>query len=154
MDFLDEFKELTKFDENNIKAYDESKNAKIRKQQELITGQDAERERIMQGNQRPRNTHYEDLWASMKPGDIMPKKGRGKYSREMHIGKTCNKDESRHMKAESKRLHHRGKQYMSMTNYKIMPAKTVIMFINFNGMLLYLKYFLQLILTIMVIDSV
>ena len=154
MNFLDEFKELTKFDENNIKAYEESKNAKIKKQQELITAQDAERERIMQGNQRPRNTHYEDLWASMKPGDKMTKKGRGKYSREMHIGKTCNKDESRHMKAESKRLHYRGKQYMSMSNYKIKPAKTVIMFINFNGMLLYLKYFLQLILTIMVIDSV
>ena len=154
MNFLDEFKELTKFDENNIKAYEESKNAKIRKQQELIAGQDAERERIMQGNQRPRNTHYEDLWASMKPGDKMTKKGRGKYSREMHIGKTCNNDESRHMKAESKRLHYRGKQYMSMSNYKIMPAKTVIMFINFNGMLLYLKYFLQLILIIMVIYSV
>ena len=154
VNFLDDFKELTKFDENTIKAYEESKNAKKKRQEQLITAQDAERESIMQGNQRPRNTHYEDLWASMKPGDIMPKKGRGKYSREMHIGKTCNKDESRHMKAESKRLHHRGKQYMSMSNYEIKPAKTVIMFINYNGMLLYLKYFLQLILTIMVIDSV
>ena len=154
VNFLDDFKELTKFDENTIKAYEESKNAKKKRQEQLITAQDAERESIMQGNKRPRNTYYEDLWASKKPGDIMTKKGRGKYSREMHIGKTCNNDESRHMKAESKRLHYRGKQYMSMSNYEIKPAKTVIMFINYNGMLLYLKYFLQLILTIMVIDSV
>ena len=141
VNFLDDFKELTKFDENNIKAYEQSKNAKIRKQQELLTAQDAERESIMQGNQRPRNTHYEDLWASMKPGDKMTKKGRGKYSREMHIGKTCNNDESRHMKAESKRLHYRGKQYLSMSTYKIIAAKTVIMFINCNVILLYLNFF-------------
>ena len=118
MNLLDEFKELTKYDEYNIKAYEQPKDAKIKKQQELLTAQDVERERIMQGNQRPRNTHYEELWASMEPGHIMPKEGRGKYNRANFIGKTCNSDESRHMAAESKRLRYRGKQYLSLAKYK------------------------------------
>ena len=105
----------------------------------------------MEGNKRPRNTYYEELWASKKPGTIMPKEGRGKYSRENFLGKTGNRDESRHMDAESKRLHYRGKQYMSLSSYKIMPAKKVRMFINCNVILLYLNFFLQLILIPMVI---
>ena len=154
VNFLDEFKELTKYDENNIKAYEQSKGAKIRKQQELLTAQEVERQSIMEGNKRPRNTYYEELWASKEPGAIMPKKGRGKYTRSHFLGKTGNWDESRHMDAESKRLHYRGKQYLSMSTYKIIAAKTVIMFINCNVILLYLKFFLQLILIIMVIYSV
>ena len=40
VNFLLEFKELTKFDESNIKAYEQSKGDKIRKQKELLTGQE------------------------------------------------------------------------------------------------------------------
>ena len=118
VNFLLEFKELTKFDESNIKAYEQSKGDKIRKQKELLTAQEVERQSIMEGNKRPRNTYYEKLWASKKPGTIMPKEGRGKYSRDKHIGKTGNMDESRHMDAEAKRLRYRGKQYMSLSTYK------------------------------------
>ena len=128
VNFLLEFKELTKFDENNIKAYEQSKGDKIRKQNELLAGQQDERQGIMEGNKRPRDTYYEELWASKDPGTKMPKEGRGKYSREKHLGKTGNRDESRHMDAEAKRLKYRGKQYMSMSSYKIMPAKKARMF--------------------------
>ena len=148
------FKELTKTDESNIQAYEESKAEKIRNQDELLAGQQDERQVIIEGNKRPRDTHYEELWASKDPGTKMPKEGRGKYSWDKHIGKTGNLYESRHMDTEAKRLRYRGKQYMSLSNYKIMPAKKVIMFRNCNVILLYLKFFLQLILIIMVIYSV
>ena len=128
-------------DESNIKAYEQSKADKIRNQNELLAGQQDERQGIMEGNKRPRDTYYEELWASKDPGTKMPKEGRGKYSREKHIGKTGNWDESRHMDAEAKRLRYRGKQYMSLSTYKIMPAKKVIMFINCNVILLYLIFF-------------
>ena len=78
--FLLDFKELTKFDESNIKAYEQSKGDKIRNQNELLAGQQDERQGIMEGNKRPRDTYYEELWASKDPGTKMPKEGRGKYS--------------------------------------------------------------------------
>ena len=75
------FKELTKNDESNIQAYEESKAEKIRNQDELLAGQQDERQVIIEGgNKRPRNTHYEVLWASKIPGTKMPKEGRGKHS--------------------------------------------------------------------------
>ena len=71
----------------------------------------------------------------------MPKVGSGSYGREPLISRTGNRDESRHMKKESQRLKYRGQQYMSLSSYKIMPAKKVRMFINCNVMLLYLNLF-------------
>ena len=90
VNFLLEFKELTKFDESNIKAYEQSKGDKIWNQNELLAGQQDEPQGIMEGNKRPRDTYYEELWASKDPGTKMPKEGRGKYSRDKHIGKTGN----------------------------------------------------------------
>ena len=139
---LQAFKELTKNDESNIQAYEEYKAEKIRNQDELLDDQQEERQRIIEGhNKRPRDTYYEELWASKDPGTIMPKEGRGKYSRDKFLGKTGNRDESRHMDAEAKRHCYRGKQYISLSTYKIMPAKKVIMFINCNVILLYLNFF-------------
>ena len=69
------------------------------------------------------------------------KEVRGKDRREKHVGKTGNRDESTHMQAEAKRLRYRGQQYMSLSGYKIMPAKKVRMFINCNVILLYLNFF-------------
>ena len=62
------------------------------------------------------NTYYETLWASLPPGTKMEKKGRGNYARDALKSKTGNYDVSRHVKQESKRLKHRGLQYMSMGN--------------------------------------
>ena len=45
------------------------------------------------------------------------------------------------MTAEAERLKYRDQQYMSLSSYKIMPAKKVRMFINCNVMLLYLNFF-------------
>ena len=136
------FKELTKNDESNIQAYEEYKAEKIRNQDELLDDQQEERQVIIEGdNKRPRDTYYEDLWAKQIPGTEMPKEGRGNYRREKHVGKTGNRDESRHMKAEAQRLRYRGQQYMSMSSYEIQPAKKVRMFINCNVMLLYLNFF-------------
>lgn len=148
VNLLTEFKEMTKDDEDKIQAYQQSKDAKIAKQQELITAQDSERAKVIDANQKVRSRYYEDLWGSKPVDTIMERHGRGRYSRTEHIGKTDNWDESRHMDAESKRLRCRGKQYMSLKTYQIKPARKVIIFINFNGILLYLKYFLQLILII------
>ena len=123
-------------DGSNIQAYEESKAEKIRNQDELLDDQQEERQVIIEGdNKRPRDTYYEDLWAKQIPGTKMPKEGRGNYRREKHVGKTGNRDESRHMNAEAKRLKYRGQQYMSLSSYKIMPAKKVRMFINCNVML-------------------
>ena len=92
-------------------------------------------------NKKPANTYYENLWASLEPGTKMQKKGSGNYGRDALKSKTCNYDVSRHVKQESKRLKHRGKQYMSMETYIIQPAKRVRMFITFNVMLFYLNFF-------------
>ena len=87
------------------------------------------------------NTYYETLWAGLQPGTKMEKKGSGNYARDALKSKTRNYDVSRHVKQESKRLKNRGQQYMSMHNYIIQPAKKVRMFITFNIMLFYLKFF-------------
>ena len=92
-------------------------------------------------NKKPANTYYETLWAGLQPGTKMEKKGRGNYARDALKSKTRNYDVSRHVKQESKRLKNRGQQYMSMHNYIIQPAKKVRMFITFNVMLFYLKFF-------------
>ena len=145
------FKELTKNDESNIQVYENSKAEKIRNQNELLDDQQKERQVIIEGdNKRPRDTYYEDLWAKQIPGTEMPKEGRGNYRREKHVAKTGNRDESRHMQAEAKRLRYRGQQYMSMSSYEIQKAKKVRMFINYNVMLLHL-IFLTLKLILMVI---
>ena len=129
-------------DESNIQAYEEYKAEKIRNQDELLADQQDERQVIIEGgNKRPRDTHYEDLWAKQIPGTKMPKKGRGNYRREKQVEKTGNRNESRHMKAEAQRLRYRGQQYMSMSSYEIQPAKKVRMFINCNVLLLYLIFF-------------
>ena len=87
------------------------------------------------------NTYYETLWAGLQPGTKMEKKGRGNYARDSLKSKTRNYDVSRHVKQESKRLKHRGKQYMSMGSYEIQRKKEVRMFITCNVMLFYLKFF-------------
>ena len=92
-------------------------------------------------NKKPASTYYETLWASLQPGTKMEKKGSGNYARDALKSKTRNYDVSRHVKQESKRLKHRGKQYMSMDTYLIKPAKRVRMFITFNVMLFYLNFF-------------
>ena len=139
---LQAFKELTKNDESNIQTYENYKAEKIRNQDELLAAQQDKHQVIIEGgNKRPHDTHYEVLWASTIPGTKMPKEGRGNYCREKHVGKTGNRDESRHMQAEAKRLRYRGQQYMSMSSYEIQKAKKVRMFINCNVMLLYLNFF-------------
>ena len=96
---------------------------------------------LMQTKKKPPDKYYENLWARHPPGTQMEKVGSGNYRRDPLKSRTGNYDESRHMKKESQRLKYRGKQYMSLSTYKIMPAKKVIMFINCNVILLYLNFF-------------
>ena len=139
---LQAFKELTKNDESNIQTYENHKAEKIRNQNEHLDDQEKQRQVIIEGdNKKPRDTYYEDLWARQPPGTKMPKKGSGNYSRDPHVAKTGNRDETRHMKAEAQRLRYRGQQYMSMSSYEIQKAKKVRMFINCNVMLLNLNFF-------------
>ena len=115
----------------------------IRNQQDSLDNQDEKRQEVIDADsKKPAATHYERLWASLQPGTQMQRKGRGKYERDDALrSKTGNSDVSRHLKQESKRLKHMGRQYMSMTNYIIQPAKKVRLFITFNVMLFYLKFF-------------
>ena len=136
------FDDFTKNDAANIQAYLERKNQLIGNQQDAIHAQQQKQQEIVDAdNKKPASTEYETLWANQAPGTQMTKKGSGNYDRTAHRGKTGNFDVSRHVKQESKRLKHRGKQYMSMGNYIIQRAKKVRMFITFNVMLFYLIYF-------------
>ena len=92
-------------------------------------------------SKKPADTHYERLWAGLDPGTQMERKGSGNYDRDGLRSKTGNYSVSRHLKQEAKRLKHMGRQYMSVNNYIIQPAKKVRLFITFNVMLFYLKIF-------------
>ena len=139
---VEAFDDFTKNDAANIQAYLERKNQLIGNQQDAIDDQQQKQQEIVDAdNKKPASTEYETLWGSQNPGTQMTRKGRGNYDRTAHRGKTGNLDVSRHMKQESNRLKHRGKQYMSMDTYLIKPAKRVRMFITFNVMLFYLNYF-------------
>ena len=136
------FDDFTKNDAANIQAYLERKNQLIGNQQDALDDQQQKQQEIVDAdNKKPASSKYERDWASHAPGTILARKGRGNYDRDVHKGKTGNWDVSRHMKDESTRLKHRGKQYLSMKTYMIKPAKRVRMFITFNVMLFYLIYF-------------
>ena len=136
------FDEFTKNDAANIQAYLERKNQLIANQQDALDDQQEKQQEIVDAdNKKPVSSKYERDWASHTPGTKLARKGRGNYDRDVHKGKTGNRDVSRHMKDESTRLKHRGKQYLSMKTYMIKPAKRVRMFITFNVMLFYLIYF-------------
>ena len=140
--FVEAFDELTKNDAAHIQSYKERKNALIGNQQEKMDDQQEKQQEIVDAdNKKPASTEYETLWANQAPGTQMTKKGSGNYDRTAHRGKTGNLDVSRHIKQESMRLKHRGKQYMSMETYIIQAAKRVRMFITFNVMLFYLNFF-------------
>ena len=120
------FDEFTKNDAANIQAYLERKNQLIANQQDALDDQQQKQQEIVDAdNKKPVSSKYERDWASHTPGTKLARKGRGNYDRDVHKGKTGNRDVSRHMKDESTRLKHRGKQYMSMKNYMIKPAKRV-----------------------------
>ena len=140
---VEAFDELTKNDAANIQAYLERKNQLIGNQEDAIDDQRQKQQEIVDAdNKKPASTDYERLWASLAPGTILRRKGRGNYDRDnVHRGKSGNWDVGRHMKDESSRLKARGKQYLSMKKYMIKPAKRVRMFITFNVMLFYLNYF-------------
>ena len=140
--FIEAFDELTKNDAAHIQSYKERKNQMIGNQQDALDDQQEKQQEIVDAdNKKPASTEYETLWGSQNPGTQMTRKGRGNYDRTAHRGKTGNLDVSRHIKQESMRLKHRGKQYMSMETYIIQPAKRVRMFITFNVMLFYLNFF-------------
>ena len=140
--FIEAFDELTKNDAANIQSYQERRNLMTGNQQDALDNQKEKQQEIVDAdNKKPASTEYETLWANQAPGTQMTKKGSGNYDRTAHRGKTGNFDVSRHVKQESKRLKHEGKQYMSMETYIIQPAKRVRMFITFNVMLFYLNFF-------------
>ena len=120
------FDDFTKNDAANIQAYLERKNQLIGNQQDAIHDQQQKQQEIVDAdNKKPASSKFEREWASHTPGTKLARKGRGNYDRDVHKGKTGNRDVSRHMKDESTRLKHRGKQYLSMKNYMIKPAKRV-----------------------------
>ena len=140
--FIAAFDELTKNDAANIQSYQERRNEMIAKQQDKLDNQNELRQGIIDNDsKKPASTAYERLWASHPPGTQMQRKGSGKYERTAHRSKTGNYSVSRHVKQEAKRLKHMGRQYMSMNNYIIQPAKKVRLFITFNVMLFYLNFF-------------
>ena len=140
--FIAAFDELTKNDAANIQSYQERRNEMIAKQQDKLDNQNELRQGIIDNDsKKSASTAYERLWASLPPGTQMQRKGSGKYERSEHRSKTGNYSVTRHVKQEAKRLKHMGRQYMSMNNYIIQPAKEVRLFITFNVMLFYLKKF-------------
>ena len=84
---------------------------------------DIRQERIEKGDT---VSDYEMMWQQAKPGDVIPKTGRGKHSRVVHVAKIDNKSPTRDKSEESKRLKARGKQYISMQTGKVMKAKKVM----------------------------
>ena len=140
--FIEAFDELTKNDAANIQSYQERRNEMITNQQDALDNQNEKRQEIIDADsKKPASTHYERLWASHPPGTQMQRKGSGNYERDALRSKTGNYSVSRHLKQEAKRLKHMGRQYMSVNNYTIQPAKKVRLFITFNVMLFYLKIF-------------
>ena len=140
--FIEAFEELTRNDAANILSYQERRNEMIRNQQDSLDNQDEKRQEVIDADsKKPAATHYERLWASLQPGTQMQRKGSGNYERDALRSKTGNYSVSRHLKQEAKRLKHMGRQYMSVNNYIIQPAKKVRLFITFNVMLFYLKNF-------------
>ena len=140
--FIQAFEELTKNDAANIQSYQDKRTEKITNQQDLLDKQTQKRQEVIDADsKKPADTYYERLWAGLDPGTKMQKKGSGNYDRDGLKSKTGNYSVSRHVKQEAKRLKNRGRQYMSMSNYRIQPAKKVRLFITFNVMLFYLNFF-------------
>ena len=133
MSLLNEFQKLIKDDDEKVKSYTESRDAKIRQQQEALTAQEVERSNVIAATKPVHDKYFEELWASKPDHYQMERIGRGHHSRRGHIGKKGNYNESRHMTAESHRLRYEGKQYMSLKSYRIMPAAKVIIFSYFHG---------------------
>ena len=91
---------------------------------EILEKQSAIRQERIEKGDTP--SEYEMLWQQAKPGDIIPKTGKGKHSRVPHVAKLANKSPARDKSEESKRLRARGKQYISMQTDKVMKAKEVM----------------------------
>ena len=68
---------------------------------------------------------YEDIWNKAKVGDKLELIGRGKHRRDVHLGKTKKRDESRDYSSSAKRRKHAGKPYMSKKSHKLMPGREV-----------------------------
>ena len=81
---------MTKDDEEKVKLYTESRDAKIRHQQEALTAQEVERSKVITATKPVHDKYFEELWASKEVNDQMERIGRGHHSRRGHVGKFGN----------------------------------------------------------------
>ena len=67
----------------------------------------------------------DEMWDAATVGDTLELIGRGKHRRDVHLGKTKKRDESRDYSSSAKRRKHAGKPYMRKKSHKLMPGRKV-----------------------------
>ena len=79
MSLLNEFQKLIKDDDEKVKSYTESRDAKIRQQQEALTAQEVERSKVIDATEPVHNKYFEELWASKEGNCQIERIGRGHH---------------------------------------------------------------------------
>ena len=124
--FLEEYREVSKDNEADAANFKEFKVGRYKEIADTAQFQKETRtKRLTESPNSSQNT-YEDIWNKAKVGDKLELIGRGKHRRDVHLGKTKKRDESRDYSSSAKRRKHAGKPYMSKKSHKLMAGKKVI----------------------------
>ena len=123
--FLEEYREVSKDNEADAANFKEFKVGRYKEIADTAQFQKETRtKRLTESPNSSQNT-YEDIWNKAKVGDKLELIGRGKHRRDVHLGKTKKRDESRDYSSSAKRRKHAGKPYMSKKSHKLMPGREV-----------------------------
>ena len=123
--FLEEYREVSKDNEADAANFKEFKVGRYKEIADTAQFQKETRtKRLTESPNSSQNT-YEDIWNKAKVGDKLELIGRGKHRRDVHLGKTNKRDESRDYSSTAKRRKNAGKPYISKESHKLMPGREV-----------------------------
>ena len=123
--FLEEYREVSKDNEADAANFKEFKVGRYKEIADTAQFQKETRTKRLTESPNSSKNSYDVMWDNAKVGDELKLIGHGKHPRDVHLGKTKNRDESRDWSSTAKRRKKEGKTYMCKSSKKLMPAKEV-----------------------------
>ena len=122
---IEDYRKISKDDASEAAIFKHYKDGRYEHMANLSNLQtEIRKERLTESPNTSKN-RYDVLWDNAKVGDELKLIGHGKHPRDVHLGKTNNRDESRDWSSTAKRRKKEGKTYMCKSSKKLMPAKEV-----------------------------
>ena len=101
--FLEEYREVSKDYDADAAKFKKYKAGRYKSMEATAKFQTEARTKRQTESPNSSQNSYEDIWNKAKVGDKLELIGRGKHRRDVHLGKTNKRDESRDYSSTAKR---------------------------------------------------